>query len=73
MRCAVQVYDQPISKAAKVLGVGVTVLKKRCRFLKIGRWPFRKLLSLDHMLGSLKECVDDPGVVAVSLTQWVCR
>jgi hypothetical protein len=33
-----QVYDLPISKAAVRLGVGVTVLKRICRDLRISRW-----------------------------------
>jgi hypothetical protein len=33
-----QVYDLPISKAARSLGVGVTVLKKICRDLHVFRW-----------------------------------
>ena len=30
-----------IHEAAREMGVGLTVLKKRCRELNIKRWPFR--------------------------------
>jgi hypothetical protein len=30
-----------IHEAAREMGVGLTVLKKRCRELGIKRWPFR--------------------------------
>ncbi|XP_021729167.1 protein RKD4-like [Chenopodium quinoa] len=48
-------FDLPISKAAKELNVGLTVLKKRCRELNIKRWPHRKIKSLEALINSVKE------------------
>ncbi|KAL9240549.1 hypothetical protein vseg_014754 [Gypsophila vaccaria] len=45
----------PISKAAKELNVGLTVLKKRCRELNIKRWPHRKIKSLESLISNVKE------------------
>eukprot|EP00951_Prasinocladus_malaysianus_P002753 scaffold19519_cov53-Prasinocladus_malaysianus.AAC.1 len=43
----------PIQEAAKLLGTGVTVLKRKCRQYNIPRWPFRKLKSLDKLYTSM--------------------
>ncbi|KAH7538244.1 hypothetical protein FEM48_Zijuj03G0178700 [Ziziphus jujuba var. spinosa] len=48
-------FDVPITKAAKELKVGLTVLKKRCRELNIMRWPHRKIKSLKSLINSVKE------------------
>ncbi|KAK9692329.1 hypothetical protein RND81_09G256900, partial [Saponaria officinalis] len=48
-------FDMPISKAAKELNVGLTVLKKRCRELNIKRWPHRKIKSLESLISNVKE------------------
>ncbi|KAK4734719.1 hypothetical protein R3W88_008980 [Solanum pinnatisectum] len=48
-------FHVPITKAAKELRVGLTVLKKRCRELNIMRWPHRKLKSLQTLIHSVKE------------------
>jgi len=48
-------FHLPISEAAKHLGVGATVLKKRCRRLGIPRWPYRKLKSLDNVSSNLEK------------------
>ncbi|XVF10087.1 hypothetical protein REPUB_Repub07fG0153000 [Reevesia pubescens] len=45
----------PISKAAKEMNVGLTVLKKRCRELNIMRWPHRKIKSLKSLINNVKE------------------
>ncbi|GFH29692.1 RWP-RK domain-containing transcription factor, partial [Haematococcus lacustris] len=50
-----EVYHLPIHEAAQQLSVGVTVLKKYCRRFKVGRWPFRKLQSLDKLIRSVEE------------------
>lgn len=47
-------FDMPISKAAKELNVGLTVLKKRCRELNIKRWPHRKIKSLEALICNVK-------------------
>ncbi|KAF3499892.1 hypothetical protein F2Q69_00040239 [Brassica cretica] len=36
-------FKMPITKAAKELGVGLTLLKRRCRELGFSRWPHRKM------------------------------
>lgn len=41
--------------------MGVTVLKKYCRQFDVGRWPFRKLASIDKLTETIKqECQDNP-------------
>lgn len=47
-------FDLPITKAAKELNVGLTVLKKRCRELNISRWPHRKIKSLKSLIHNVK-------------------
>lgn len=47
-------FDIPITKAAKELKVGLTVLKKRCRELNIRRWPHRKIKSLESLITNVK-------------------
>lgn len=49
-----QYFYMPITKAAKELNIGVTLLKKRCRELGIPRWPHRKLTSLNALITNLK-------------------
>uniref|UniRef100_A0A2N9IVW1 RWP-RK domain-containing protein n=1 Tax=Fagus sylvatica TaxID=28930 RepID=A0A2N9IVW1_FAGSY len=48
-------FDVPITKAAKEMNVGLTVLKKRCRELKIMRWPHRKIKSLKSLIKNVKD------------------
>ena len=47
-------FKMPITKAAKELGVGLTLLKRRCRELGFSRWPHRKLTSIDGLMNNLK-------------------
>lgn len=47
-------FDLPITKVAKELKVGVTLLKRRCRELNIMRWPHRKIRSLNSLTETLK-------------------
>ncbi|XP_013607581.1 PREDICTED: LOW QUALITY PROTEIN: protein RKD3 [Brassica oleracea var. oleracea] len=49
-------FKMPITKAAKELGVGLTLLKRRCRELGFSRWPHRKLItSIDGLINNLKD------------------
>ncbi|RAL39078.1 hypothetical protein DM860_011564 [Cuscuta australis] len=48
-------FYMPITRAAKELNVGLTLLKKRCRELGIRRWPHRKLISLQTLITNLQE------------------
>ncbi|KAI4307096.1 hypothetical protein L6164_030320 [Bauhinia variegata] len=48
-------FDVPITKAAKQLNVGLTLLKRRCRELNIMRWPHRKIKSLNSLINNVKE------------------
>ncbi|KAL6526993.1 hypothetical protein OROGR_016083 [Orobanche gracilis] len=48
-------FDVPITRAAKELNVGLTILKKRCRELNIMRWPHRKIKSLKSLIHNVKE------------------
>lgn len=47
-------FNVPITKAAKEMNVGLTVLKKRCRELNIMRWPHRKIKSLKSLINNVK-------------------
>ncbi|GMQ01289.1 hypothetical protein CsSME_00047976 [Camellia sinensis var. sinensis] len=47
-------FDVPITRAAKELKVGLTVLKKSCRELNIMRWPHRKIKSLRALVDNVK-------------------
>lgn len=49
-----KLFHLPIAVAAKQLGVGATVLKKKCRKLGIPRWPYRKLKSMDNVSNNLE-------------------
>jgi hypothetical protein len=40
----------PITRAAREMNVGLTVLKKRYRELGIARWPHRKMKSLKSLI-----------------------
>lgn len=54
-------YHLPISKAAKELGMGVTVMKKYCRRMGINRWPFRKLNSMAKLINSVQGTISANG------------
>lgn len=47
-------FDVPITKEAKEMKVGLTILKKRSRELKIMRWPHRKIRSLKSLINNIK-------------------
>jgi hypothetical protein len=49
------VFHLPIADAATSLGLGVTVLKKRCRRINIRRWPYRKLASIEKLIASVEK------------------
>jgi len=63
-------FDVPMNLAAKKMNVCVTILKKRCRELKITRWPHRKLRSLTVLINSLKVysscCLTTPTLLSTS-------
>ncbi|CAN0870781.1 Protein RKD1 [Linum grandiflorum] len=56
-------FHMPITKAARELNVGLTLLKKRCRELGVKRWPHRKLKSLQNLIENVKRLaeVEDEG------------
>ncbi|XP_074316399.1 protein RKD1-like [Silene latifolia] len=56
-----QYFYMPITKAAKELNVGLTLLKKRCRELGIQRWPHRKLMSLQTLIKNVQELGKEGG------------
>ena len=47
-------FYMPIEQAAMELDMGVTSLKKRCRKVGIGRWPYRKLMSLQTLINDVQ-------------------
>ncbi|KAL0027765.1 hypothetical protein WJX77_003559 [Trebouxia sp. C0004] len=67
------VYECPISKAAARLNIGVTVLKKYCRWYSIERWPYRKIHSVDKLMDQLNELEDDAVVAQVKQELVVIR
>ncbi|CAL4963236.1 unnamed protein product [Urochloa decumbens] len=48
-------FYMPITRAAREMNVGLTVLKKRCRELGIARWPHRKMKSLKSLILNVQE------------------
>ncbi|CAA2986806.1 Hypothetical predicted protein [Olea europaea subsp. europaea] len=50
-----QYFHMPITKAVRELKLGLTLLKKRCKELGIGRWPHRKLMSLQTLIKNVQE------------------
>lgn len=56
------VYEHPISTAAAELNIGVTVLKKYCRWYSIERWPYRKIRSVDKLIEQL-DLLDETEIV----------
>jgi hypothetical protein len=47
-------FYMPITKAAREMNVGLTVLKKRCRELGVARWPHRKMKSLRSLIVNIQ-------------------
>uniref|UniRef100_A0A7N0ZY07 RWP-RK domain-containing protein n=1 Tax=Kalanchoe fedtschenkoi TaxID=63787 RepID=A0A7N0ZY07_KALFE len=43
-------FYMPIARAAEELNIGLTLFKKRCRELGVGRWPHRKLMSIKSLI-----------------------
>ncbi|KAL6584005.1 hypothetical protein OROMI_003294 [Orobanche minor] len=56
-----QYFYMPITRAARELNVGLTLLKKRCRELGIRRWPHRKLISLQTLIKNVQEFGNNEG------------
>ncbi|KAL6541317.1 hypothetical protein OROHE_011025 [Orobanche hederae] len=54
-------FYMPITRAARELNVGLTLLKKRCRELGIRRWPHRKLISLQTLIKNVQEFGNNEG------------
>ncbi|KAJ1283903.1 hypothetical protein BS78_03G163000 [Paspalum vaginatum] len=48
-------FYMPITRAAREMNVGLTVLKKRCRELGVARWPHRKMKSLKSLIVNVQE------------------
>lgn len=63
-------FNVPITKAAKEMEVGLTVLKKRCRELNIMRWPHRKIKSLKSLINNAKVLLHF-GLDRTSLVAWL--
>jgi len=47
-------FYMPITKAARELNIGLTLLKKKCRELGIPRWPHRKMKSLQTLIKNVQ-------------------
>jgi hypothetical protein len=48
-------FDRPLATAALELGVSETFLKRRCRALKIPRWPYRSIVALQNKKKEIDE------------------
>jgi hypothetical protein len=46
----IPLFHLPLHAAATQLGIGVTILKKKCRALGIQRWPARRVRSIRRQL-----------------------
>nr|CAB3477338.1 unnamed protein product [Digitaria exilis] len=58
-------FYMPITRAAREMHVGLTVLKKRCRELGIARWPHRKMKSLKSLILNVQEMGNGMNAAAV--------
>ncbi|XP_066311144.1 uncharacterized protein [Miscanthus floridulus] len=58
-------FYMPITRAAREMNVGLTVLKKRCRELGVARWPHRKMKSLKSLMANVQEMGNGMSPVAV--------
>ena len=68
-----QVYHLPIEEAAAALSIGTTVLKKFCRKFSVGRWPYRKLSSIDKLIEIVRaDAKDNPEMMAVGEERGDC-
>ena len=47
-------YHLPLREAAKAMGVCPTSLKRQCRREGVGRWPYRKLKSINQQIEELQ-------------------
>lgn len=65
-------FDLPITKAAKELKVGLTLLKRRCRELNIMRWPHRKIRSLNSLIETLEVKSQAPLQALLILSNCYC-
>lgn len=45
-----KLYDLPLANAAKKLGIGKSILKKKCRNFGFSRWPYRKINSINKLI-----------------------
>ena len=46
-------FTHSMQDAAKMLNIGLTTAKKKCRKFGIKKWPFRQIHSLEKLLNSL--------------------
>jgi AraC-like DNA-binding protein len=53
-----QYFDLPIAKAAQMLGISETYLKRQCRVYNINRWPYRRIAALKSRLQLLNDRED---------------
>jgi hypothetical protein len=47
-------FSEPISKAAKILGLSESSLKRKCRELGVERWPHRRIKSMQESIERLE-------------------
>lgn len=60
-------FHLPIDKASAVLGIGIMALKKICRDHNVNRWPYRKVVSINKLIESVRAEVRDGVQSAPSL------
>ena len=63
-------FHLPSERACERLGIGLTVLKRQCRKLKIGRWPYRKIQSINKLMEKI-EAGESPGEMSKALLKSV--
>lgn len=52
-------FRLPISTAARKLQVGETWLKQKCRQYNINRWPYRKVRSIEKLIGKAESGIQE--------------
>jgi len=58
MKVVCRYFHLPINDASERLNICPTVLKKICRRNGVARWPFRKLKSIERLVGKIRESIE---------------
>ena len=57
-----ELFPLSMLAASKRLGIGKTLFKKLCRKLGVGKWPYRKIQSIDKLIAKVRAMPSDNSV-----------